>query len=75
MTVLPGQISRTTGPIGAQPAVTVDLNERSSGIDCGGLGRCVIVNFCEGFRTTADRGGATGTGAIVRKRSGKEPAP
>jgi hypothetical protein len=28
----------------------------------------------QGFRTTADRDRATGTGAVVRKRPGKEPA-
>jgi hypothetical protein len=33
-----------------------------------------IVGFCEGFRTTTDRDSATGTGAVVRKRPGKEPA-
>ena len=32
------------------------------------------VGFCEGFRTTTDRDSATGTGAVVRKRPGKEPA-
>src|SRR5215470_4428406 len=30
--------------------------------------------LCSGFRTTAHRGGAAGTGAVVRKPSEKEPA-
>jgi len=32
------------------------------------------VRLCEGFRTTAGQDSATGTGAVVRKRPGKEPA-
>jgi hypothetical protein len=32
------------------------------------------VSFCEGFRTTAHRDSGAGTGAVVPKRPGKEPA-
>jgi hypothetical protein len=32
------------------------------------------VRFCEGFRTTAHRDSGAGTGAVVRKPPGKEPA-
>jgi hypothetical protein len=33
-----------------------------------------VVSVCEGFRTTADRDRATGTGVVVGKPPGKEPA-
>src|SRR5438270_11085707 len=46
-------------------------------LECKGAGRFLAtgeVRCCEGFRTTADRDRATGTGAVVGKPPGKEPA-
>ena len=34
----------------------------------------IEVRKCEGFRTTAHRDSGAGTGAVVGKRPGKEPA-